>query len=85
MSARPAETAPTRGRGRARGRPSARAADIPDGGVVAQAIAKERLQPLPLGRRGDQTLGVRMRSTSRATAAPTGWCEYVKPWTNPPP
>ena len=26
----------------------------------------------------------RMRSTSRATAAPTGACEYVKPWTNGP-
>ena len=27
----------------------------------------------------------RIRRTSPATAAPTTWCEYVKPWTNPPP
>jgi hypothetical protein len=44
---------------------------------VREALALTRLA-------STRSSSSRIRSTSRATAAPPGAWEYVKPWTNPP-
>ena len=52
------------------------------GWVPNAAVARSRSRsPLTALASTSDSLSM-MRRTSRATAAPTGACEYVKPWTN---